>query len=291
MGKIKQIRDMLQKKSNRELYSFLMNVLLVYYEARPAYLLETSEFVHLSDKYKANDLLDIIKDQGLFAKKDILSLEEYPRYWVTKKKMLSIPRSDKKIGEWLGMKDPGNDYYDYKKKRLSLSIIETTTDSNITTEILLGDKNDIENIEHAEQRIKRFNEQMIQHDLPYRFIYVFNQDDGTIKRLQELKSKNIKYMIENKQDYINDFYNALLKTEDTHPLIPLFEHCIKYPTVLNMYLPIYLYVYHVFNEDILKNDDFSSKMLKINEKFADQIKKQSMSSCKTHRKKINNERL
>jgi len=279
MKKIQSLVKMLENLDNEDIYDFLFNLLLVLRDGRKAYLFESSNFMHMSGKKKIDDLLKIAKDCDLFVQKDPVSLDDYPRYWIVKEKLNKIPLTDKAIGKLLGMKDPGDDYFNYKEKRLTLYIKESTTGVNINTEILKGDKDDKENIDHAKNRIDAFNTIMIELDLPYRFSYIFNQDDGSLKRFKELKKKNMKYIQENVEEYVNDLYNIVVEKDTQHPLMYFFEKCAKNESLLTTYLPVYVYVYRIFNEELYVGEEPSLHIRKINKKFADHIQKQTRRVC------------
>jgi len=144
---------------------------------------------------------------------------------------------------------------------------------------LKGDKDDKENIDHAKNRIDAFNAIMIELDLPYRFSYLFEQDDGSLKRVKELKKKNMKYLQDNVKEYINDLYDTVVERENHHPLINLFEKCVKNESLLTAYLPVYVYVYRIFNDELYVGEEPSLHIRKINKKFADHIQKQTRRVC------------
>jgi len=284
MKKVQSLVKMLENPDNRDLYDFLFNLLLVLHDGRKAYLFESSNFTQMSDKRNIDDLLKIAKDYGLFVQQDTVSLDDYPRYWIVKEKLDKIPSTDKTIGKLLDMKDPGGDYSNYKDKRLTLYINESTKDVNITTEILKGDKEDKENIDHAKNRVDTFNGIMIDLDLPYRFSYLFEQDDGSLKRIKELKMKHMKYIQENMKYYANDLYNIVVERENHHPLINLFEKCAKNESLLTVYLPVYVYVYRIFNGELFVGEEPSFHIRQINKKFVDHIQKQTRRICSKKRK-------
>jgi hypothetical protein len=228
-----------------EISEFLLNLLLVKYEARKAYLFETANYKQKNTK----DMLQIALDNGLSIQKDLLSLDEFSRYWISKGKLYKIPETDEEIGFLLGMKDPGGEYYDYKNKRLSLDIYEHNTGSNITSELLIGDIGDIDNIRYAIEKVELFNKVIDDLSLKshYHFVSEFHQDDGSIKRLRELSKKNMKYIREHKQDYLNDLYNAL-SDEEYERLKIIFIDSLNSNKLFNNYLPMFIDIYHSYNE-------------------------------------------
>ncbi len=259
---------MLKSNKYADIRNVLFNLLLVHYGGRKAFLLESSNFTH--SEHNIEEILKIISDTSLHVEKDITGLEDYPRYWVTKEKLDKVPKTDEEIGHLLGMKDPGGDFYDYRKKRLTLTINEEKTGADVTTELLKGDMKDIDNVMFAKNKADSFTTVMTQHHLPYTFVYTLEQDDGTVKRLKELKNENMDYMIEHIHEYKNDLANALLKVDNTHPIITLFHRAVsKNKKLFHHYLPLFVYIYNVFNKD--ENIDFDKKQSNINKKFIDLI--------------------
>jgi hypothetical protein len=264
------IIDMLKNHLYQDINDFLLNLLLVKYKARNAYLLESANFI--KSEYSVFDMLNLSKTIGFLITKDITSLPNYPRYWISIEKLNKVPETDEEIGTLLGMKNPGGDYYNYKNKRLYLYINEEKTGVNITTELVLGNINDIDNKQFAINKINDFNEIMTNLNLPYIFTYDFSEDDGTIIRHNELSIKNIEYIKNNYNNYINDFLNILsIHQETDHIIITLFNRCLDNNKLLDKYISIFLYVYQVINEEILEFEDYKSKLEYINNKFIDLI--------------------
>ncbi len=264
---INKIIQMIKESNNNTILDFLFNLLLVKYEAREAYLLEVANYMNED----IDTLLIIASDIELFIKKDKLSLENYPRYFITKKILKKEPDSDEEIGNLLGMKDAGGYYFNYKMKRLDLQIYEEKMDTSITSEVVLGDINDIDNQKYAEDKVNKFNNVMIKLKLPYRFVYKYNQDDGTIKRFEELKMKNLEYIIQNKDEYINDLANEILGDEKSHPIIILFNKSIANMRLFNIYYPLFMYIYDIINNEILQYKNYHEKVENINNKFIEII--------------------
>ena len=252
---IEDIINMLKK--NNDIYDFLFNLLLVNYGARKAYLLESVEFGD-----KISDILELLKFSDFSIEKDILSIEDYPRYWITKDKLKHIPEHDEEIGHLLGMKNPGGNYGDSKNKRVYLTIIEEKTNTVVKAEILMGDKNDKDNKLHAKSDVNKFNKVMRDLNLPYKFIYKLEQDDGTIIRFEEMKRKNIKYIKKNRILYRDDLYN----NADDY-ISKLFISSINDKKLFSKYLPLFMYVYQIINEEILSQEDDKIKLEYINEMF------------------------
>ena len=239
------IIDIIEKldKNNKPFLDLLFNLLLVQYNARTAYLLETSEMINIKDP------LQYPKFLGLDIKIDPLSYEEHPRYWISKPGVIkNPPLDDEGIGHLLGMKDPGKDYFDFRTPRITLRIFEKLTETPITTEIIDDNK---DNEEYAQKKVKRFNKVMKHLHLPYRFDFKFERDDGTVRRYHALLH-NIEYVRDHKHEYIDDMSNGLTKyPDDIHPLIELFEKSIESDEKYKKVLPIFLRFYENFNETLI----------------------------------------
>jgi hypothetical protein len=151
------IIDMLKNHLYQDINDFLLNLLLVKYKARNAYLLESANFIN--SEYSVFDMLNLSKTIGFLITKDITSLPNYPRYWISIEKLNKVPETDEEIGTLLGMKNPGGDYYNYKNKRLYLYINEEKTGVNITTELVLVNINDIDNKQFAINKISKQGQQ------------------------------------------------------------------------------------------------------------------------------------
>jgi hypothetical protein len=261
------------------LYDFIFNLLLVKHNARQAYLFETSNFLteNVGDQEHMSyisSFLRLISSIGLFYQLDPISFPDYPRYWVSKEKIKKIPINDEEIGQLLGFKDPGGDYFNFREKRLTLRIKEEITGSGILTEILSPHM--ISKVqEHAKEKVESFNKvinninHMYHLDMPYHFIYMIEQDDGTLKRLEELQKMNMKYLNDNKKDYMNDLENVLdLQGEEVlmHPIMDLFKKSLKDKKLFKKYLPLFEYIYELYNED---SGDYKTIINLINRRFID----------------------
>lgn len=265
--KMERVITMLKSDTYATIRDVLLNLLLVHYGGRNAFLLESANYTN--SEYKIEDLLRILSETSLHVVKDSTSLPDYPRYWVTKEKLKSKPETDEEIGQLLGMKNPGGEFYDYTKKRLSLRIKEKKTGATITTELLKGDIKDADNIAFSKQKAESFHVVMKSLGLPYTFTYHLEQDDGTKKRLHELKEENMDYLKEHLAEYKDDLVNALLEKEGTHPIIILFEKAVSTPHKLfRTYLPLFVSIFKMFNKDSYIDD---KKQTKINKKFVEII--------------------
>lgn len=254
----KSLIRMINDDKYKDVIDFLINLILVKYGGRNAYLFESSN--NNLKNFGVDKLLSHSLELGFNIEKDLLSLEEHPRYWIFKGKLDKIPKTEEEIGELLGFRDPGGDYFDYKNKRLSLTIYEEKTKTNIFSQLLKGDIKDNENIDYAEETVKKFNNIMDILKLNYKFSYSLSQDDGTIKRKKELENENIRYLKKNKDEYINDFQNIFDKN---HPINNLFKKIVSgngNKKLLKKCLSLFLYFYKQFNKEQFNIQDKINKM-------------------------------
>ena len=132
----------------------------------------------------------------------------------------------------------------------------------MTSEIVLEDMEDI--VEFAKQKVALFNEAMIERQLPYRFKYKIDVDDGTIQRMTELNNGNTEYIITHQKEYIDDLENIF--NQSVHPFITLFKKIIHNKRLLVKYTPLFLMIYKQFNKwTILDN----GQLERIYKKFID----------------------
>ncbi len=251
-------------------YDFILNIFLVKYDARKAYLFEWSNYSNMSrekcEECEVSSFLKIISSLGLHYDLDPQSIPGYPRYFVSKEKLKNIPDDDEQIGQLLGFKDPGGNFYDYTQKRITLYIKEVITGVCIITEILspLRNIHDTDVQEHAREKVDSFNKVMCQLNMPYHFIYEIEEKDGSIKRLEELKKMNLKYIDENKEYYIEyDLENSVLPEDaENNYIINIFKKCLSDKNLLSKYLPLFEYIYELYND--IENQDYYKKVNLIN---------------------------
>ena len=239
--------------------SSLFNLLLVKCGARKAYF-----FDNTNDVERTKKIIQLAKTIGLYVNKDPTTSEENPGYWIYQT-MNKLPTSSEETGKILGFLNPSSDDSDFGNFRIhraSLHILEKTTNSYITSEVVMDD---IETVrEFAKQKVALFNQAMIEQQLPYRFKYEINIDDGTIQRMSELEQGHKEYLIKHRKEYINDFENIF--DTSVHPLITLFKKMIHDKKLLIQYTPLFLYIYKMYNKWVILND---KQLDKIYTKFID----------------------
>jgi hypothetical protein len=125
----------------------------------------------------------------------------------------------------------------------------------------------------AKKKTRSFNKVMKSLNLPYEFIYEFDQNDGVIKRL-ELERRNIDYIREHMREYTNDIDNCIIR-RDNNPIIDLFKRSIfiyeNNQLLFNKYFPLFIYIYKLLIGEVGNPSDFDTKMEDINNKFIDLI--------------------
>lgn len=259
---VKDIVDLIENH-REEFREIPMQLLLVKFGARKAYLLESSEY----NRETVKKAVSLARSIGLRVSKDRLGLSHAPRYLIyIDGKIGRLPRTDEELGALLGFKDPGGEYGDWRKNRTTLVISEIQTGAG-TTELVQGTRREIETF--ADRKVRSFNGVMMNLGLPYRFEYLIQEQDGSAKRAAELDRLNMKYIRENKNKYIQDLWNELNGDMD-HPFILLFEDVIKKKKLLARYVPFYRYFYDLINRD--NNVDNKTIMKRLNKNFGALLK-------------------
>lgn len=237
----------------------LFNLLLVRCVVRKAFFLDNT-----SDVEKTRMTNQLARDVGLHVKKDPTTSDDHPGYWIYKT-MNKLPTTSEETGIALGFLNPSSDdsgFGNFRIRRITLSILEKTKNSIVTSEIVLEDMEDI--VEFAKQKVALFNEAMIERQLPYRFKYKIDVDDGTIQRMTELNNGNTEYIITHQKEYIDDLENIF--NQSVHPFITLFKKIIHNKRLLVKYTPLFLMIYKQFNKwTILDN----GQLERIYKKFID----------------------
>lgn len=186
---------LLQEKEN--IINPILNIILVYDDSRPSYLLE------ISNDYGDYDIIDKIISYFSLQKVEIFSVPNYPRYLIFKND-IEIPTNCMELGKVLGMTYLNNDYCDYTKFRNSFHIYEENTQTEIYTEIVIDD-NLSKYHKIFKERIITFNKTMKKFNLPYTFNYNIEYIPGT--KIRQEKLTDYDYIKSNFEEYKNDFWN------------------------------------------------------------------------------------
>lgn len=243
-----------------EYHEVPFQLLLVKYGARKLYLFGGD----FSDK-QLETILNVASENGLH----MIPVEDDDNrhiYWIyTHLDHLPNVDDETEIGSLLGFMEPGGDYSNQQRhrKKLSISVIDANKSlvASITDEMILdADQKEIE--EFAQQKIDTFDSVMIRLELPYRFVYTITQDHGTLRREQALRDEDMEFLLTNEQQYIREFNDFL---DLFHPLSLLFSHVIHHPRAFRRYLPVFLYVYQIINQEILQDKRQGEQIEHINE--------------------------
>ncbi len=152
----------------------------------------------------------------------MLSNDRYPRYFIylqSEYNPKNIPKSDKDIGLCLEMLTPGGEYYNYKNPRVIFQINEELTIQNIFTEIISMDNiTDQMLYTYTFNRVEHYNSAFAKYLLPFNCRSNIIFDDGTIVREQKLYEYDFNYIIKNRLEYKNDFYNMLYNSDIIYSL-------------------------------------------------------------------------
>jgi hypothetical protein len=119
---------LLEEKEN--LINPILNIILVYDDKRPSYLLE------ISNNYGDYNIIDDVISFFSLKKTEIFSIPDYPRFLIYKND-IEIPTNCIELGKVLGMTYLKNDYCDYTKFRNAFHILEEKSNTDIYTEIVI----------------------------------------------------------------------------------------------------------------------------------------------------------
>lgn len=195
------IQSFFNHYKDKPIMEYLLNILLVYENKRPAFLIETANSQFNTTYWlPINYLIKILK----LNKSEIFSIPEYPRYLIYKS-IDKLPESDIELGYLLGMTYLNDNYSDFRLYRTIYKIYETYNNFELYVEIALDNHNLV--IKNNIDKLKEFNYIINKYKLPYRLACKKEYDHGTIKRYNELFNKNYNYVIKYKNEYINDILN------------------------------------------------------------------------------------
>lgn len=246
----KEIIEKLVKEINSQPNEFarhlLLQFLLVRSGARKAYFFDDT-----GDAENVKKTIERARSFGLHVKKDPTTSDENPGYWIYQR-LDTLPKTDKEVGTVLGFLQPldGTSFGNFRNRRVSLHISEKTTKTHLTSEILVDDTKDMRDL--ARQKVQRFDQHMIERDLPYRFKYEIDVEDGTLQRMEKLEQGDKEYLVKHRKHYLNDLENIFDKP--IHPLITLFKQMIQDQPLRKKYTPLFLHIYKMFNKWMILTD-------------------------------------
>lgn len=231
--------------SNIEFKQDFINIVLVYFEVREAFLLETSNHIN---SYTPEESLSIIKDfiiklqekyslsNSMYMTYDRLSDEDFPRYIITNKPLQKAPTNDKQLGKLLGFKCYGHEEYgnelidrisgeifaedivsDSKHEKLEYTKHEHKGDTKdeytksvwkeqIYVEVCEIVKTNIDELKlHLHKKCLLWNNIFDKLNIPVKFEYKTDIVVGTQTLSKNINS--IEYVIKNRELYIDYFDN------------------------------------------------------------------------------------
>lgn len=207
------INELIKEYKSTIYWEALINVILVFHDARDAFLYESTNFKNdttfvflLVEKFnKHGDKLKIKSDDF-----------KYPRFFVYKEKswvdkdIRKNPMnlySDPSIAKYLGFQCIGHDYSNYRVPRITIGYyIES---KQIIAEVCENNKIPKSKIvKRSNETLKRFNNVLNQYGMKVNVS--INVDDGLDIRTKNLFENKKKYILKNKEDYKNDLANNYL---------------------------------------------------------------------------------
>jgi hypothetical protein len=206
-------------------FEAVVNVTLVYYNERDAFLYESTNFKNNTQFiYK---LVEMFNNNGAKFK---IKNDEYtfPRFlvykedsWIDKdlEKNPDNIRDDSSLAKYLGFQCVGHDFSNYWESRITVSFFvenpKYNKRANIVTEVCEINKipkNEIERI--AFEKLERFNSVLKQYDL--KVTVDITVDQGVNSRIKKVDEKNIVYIRDNIDDYTNDIENEYGNFDKTY---------------------------------------------------------------------------
>ena len=222
-----------KKYKNDKFIEIIINILLVIKKVRPATLYESGDF----KKNRNEELFDIIKKINTLITPNILLYSfdsfKFPRILIYLKdskvhKSITIDynrlNNDKYIGQYLGFQCINHNFGDYTKTRISVR--QYINDKEIITEVCEYNKIHIKELENTSNKLTlKINDVLS----PYGFkctnkieiIY------GTEDRYKYLFKKDMSYIKDNLDEYINDFENFYIADQKIFEKSSTYKNLIK----------------------------------------------------------------
>lgn len=186
----------------------VVNILLVYFGKRPSFLLESANFEKDRWRNLHRKIKTIVSDLNLVETLDPLGLENYPRYFISKKP-IRIPQRDQDIAQLLGMSWSG-DFSDFRQPRHTIGIVVDKV-GEIFTQIVGGNVTIKPHFELWKKRAKdwekTWNANTQNHKLSFSTIKLY--DPGTLQREKKMMQQDLDYIKKHSQDFDNDAWNYM----------------------------------------------------------------------------------
>ncbi len=194
--------SLLKKYEDTNLFEILLNIILVYGDARSATLVELNNLTPEERKNEKDIIYKLISTLKLNTLQDPFA--SY-RFFVTKNS-LSTPETQEDIARILEFVCIGHDFGNQEIVRLGSSIYEKKTNIPIIAEVCESEKISRDKLkEILKSKIKKMNDAMKKMNLEYRFHYSIRKmypQEYLIK-----KSNNINFVKKHLVDYVNLIYN------------------------------------------------------------------------------------
>jgi hypothetical protein len=196
------VSDIIKNYENTKLFQVLINIILVYNNARKATLVELNNFDE-NDIDEYNSVINkFIKYYELYTINDYSS--DY-RYFIVKVKT-DIPKNENEIAELLEFNCIGHDYSNKNIIRVFVNIIEKETEEMIYAEVCEQGRVDLKILEsNLIRKINKFNKVMEKNNLHYSFEYNIITEYPDNYYLDNYENKS--FVEENLYKYRNILYN------------------------------------------------------------------------------------
>lgn len=204
------INDLIKEYKTTIYWEALINVILVFHDARDAFLYESTNFKN--DTRFIFSLVEKFNKHG--SKLKITSDEfKYPRFfvykensWVDKDIIMNL-YNDPSIAKYLGFQCIGHDFSNYRVPRITVEYyVESRQIIAEVCEINKIPKSKI--VKRSNETLKRLNNVLNQYGMKVNVS--INVDDGLDIRTKNLFENKKKYILKNKDYYKNDLANNYL---------------------------------------------------------------------------------
>jgi hypothetical protein len=194
--------SLLKKYEDTNLFEILLNIILVYGDARSATLVELNNLTLEERKNEKDIIYKLISALKLNTLQDPFA--SY-RFFVTKNS-LSTPETQEDIAKILEFVCIGHDFGNQEIVRLSSSIYEEKTNRPMITEVCESEKISRDQLKQIlKSKINKMNNTMKKMNLEYRFHYSITKSYP--KQYLIRKSKNKEFVRKHLVDYVNLIYN------------------------------------------------------------------------------------
>ena len=193
-------RDLLKLlEPDNELFQMVLNIILVKLDVRKSTLIELNNFDKITQSICKSILNTVIMKMKMVKTKNT----SY-RYFVTND-TIEIPKTDSEIAELLGFECTNHDFSNQSIERVSYSIIEKKTNSDIYVEVC--EKSKIKNLKAVQKsKVKTWNEK-IKGILPYKFVLQIEDIPAITNFLLRDKYTDKEFVGKNIYEYKNILYN------------------------------------------------------------------------------------